>query len=200
MKLHKVIAIDDNPANDRLETQDAMTMRATKVDTSQFKPSSAFNFSEPSKNPMTQRPVDDSKEDNNVCITAHVNALAEYSGLTVAQLLDSVQRAAVIARANEKKGKDWAKTSAANPNFREDIHTHPVKNQKIFEENSNRIAAYFANKKVSPDGLGQAIKKLNYYLVRGGSNIPHEKRVRVHKAIMILHERNLHENYSKGKK
>lgn len=160
----------------------------------------AFNYAARNKNPMTQRPIEPTAEDINLCVTARLDAVATFLGVSTGTLLNNIEKSAIVARVSKKDLKNikekmtpgnWAKTRAKDPNFRADVHNTPVKNKDIFNQTAKRIAQYFSNKKVSPKGLGQAIRKLNWYLVRGGVRIPLEKRERVKEAMTILHLQNL---------
>jgi tRNA(adenine34) deaminase len=46
-----------------------------------------------------------------------------------------------------------------------------------------------ATKKVSPKGIGSAIRMIQYYINRAGKSLPADRRVELEKARQLLHER-----------
>lgn len=168
------------------KAEESTTMRCAHPDTSGYEEQTAQRHGKRSKTPMTMKPHE-ADEDYAQCVTARIMSLASKADLTVDRLLQTVSKS--IKKAKKKSKKNWAKSRAEDPNFREEIKTTPVKNKNIFNESAERIAKYFSSPKVSPAGIGQAVKKLNFYLVRGGSKIPTEKRNKVEKAIKILQKK-----------
>ena len=71
-------------------------------------------------------------------------------------------------------------------NWSEGAEKHPVKDKDIFNKSAKRIAEYFDNRTVTPEGTGKAIQRLNFYINRAGKNLDPKKKAKVKRAIDIL--------------
>ncbi len=65
--------------------------------------------------------------------------------------------------------------------------THPPPG--TFTGSAQQIADTMAEKNVSPKGLGSAIKMIQYFINRGGKNLPETRRRELEKAKKILQQR-----------
>ncbi len=65
--------------------------------------------------------------------------------------------------------------------------THPPPG--TFTGSAQQIADTMAEKDVSPKGLGSAIKMIQYFINRGGKNLPETRRRELEKAKKILQQR-----------
>lgn len=60
----------------------------------------------------------------------------------------------------------------------------------IFKKDAQTIAKAMASKKVSPKGIGSGIKMVQYFINRGGKNLPAKRKRELEKAKKILQEMN----------
>jgi topoisomerase IA-like protein len=56
----------------------------------------------------------------------------------------------------------------------------------LFTQDAETIAKHLASKKVSPKGPASGMRMLNYYINRGGKNLPKERHAELEKAKGIL--------------
>src|SRR5262249_31307300 len=59
----------------------------------------------------------------------------------------------------------------------------------IFTKNAEAIARTIARKKVSPKGLGSAIRMVQYFINRGGKGLPAKQKRELEKAKHLLQEK-----------
>jgi tRNA(adenine34) deaminase len=71
------------------------------------------------------------------------------------------------------------------------VSTAPPPN--TFSGSAQQIARTMASKRVSPKGLGSGIKMIQYFINRGGKNLPASRRRELERAKRILQERNARE-------
>jgi tRNA(adenine34) deaminase len=62
--------------------------------------------------------------------------------------------------------------------------THPPKD--LFKKKAETVARHMATKKVSPQGIGSGIKMVQYFINRGGKNLPVSQKKELEKAKRIL--------------
>jgi tRNA(adenine34) deaminase len=67
------------------------------------------------------------------------------------------------------------------------ISTFPP--EGIFTRDAETIARTMASKKVSPKGLGSAIRMIQFFINRAGRGLPKARRRRLERAKQILRER-----------
>jgi tRNA(adenine34) deaminase len=58
-----------------------------------------------------------------------------------------------------------------------------------FTKDAQTIAKIMASKKVSPKGIGSAIRMVQYFINRAGKNLPAERRKELEEAKTILREK-----------
>jgi hypothetical protein len=64
------------------------------------------------------------------------------------------------------------------------VSTHPPK--AIFTKDAETIAKAMASKKVSPKGIGSGIRMIQFFINRGGKDLPASRRRELEKAKRIL--------------
>ena len=67
------------------------------------------------------------------------------------------------------------------------VSTYPPKD--LFTKGAQTIARGMASKKVSPKGLGSGIRMIQYFINRGGKNLPASRKKELEKAKKILQEK-----------
>src|SRR6266446_2474088 len=67
------------------------------------------------------------------------------------------------------------------------VSTYPPK--AVFTKDPNTIARVMASKKVSPKGIGSAIRMVQFFINRAGKNLPAERRGAREQAKRILQAR-----------
>ena len=67
------------------------------------------------------------------------------------------------------------------------VSTYPP--QDLFTKDAQTIARGMASKKVSPKGLGSGIRMIQYFINRGGKNLPASRKKELEKAKKILQEK-----------
>jgi tRNA(adenine34) deaminase len=67
------------------------------------------------------------------------------------------------------------------------VSTYPPRD--LFTKDAQTIARGMASKKVSPKGLGSGIRMIQYFINRGGKNLPAARKKELEKAKKILQER-----------
>ena len=68
------------------------------------------------------------------------------------------------------------------------VSTYPP--EGLYTKDAETIARMMATKKVSPKGLGSAIRMLQFYINRAGKNLPAARRRELEKAKHLLQEKN----------
>jgi len=68
------------------------------------------------------------------------------------------------------------------------VATFPPKD--LYTKDAETIARVMATKKVSPKGLGSAIRMVTFYINRAGRDLPAARRRELEKAKAILQEKN----------
>jgi Protein of unknown function (DUF3175) len=71
---------------------------------------------------------------------------------------------------------------------------------KTFTGSAEQIARTMASKRVSPKGLGSGIRMIQYFINRGGRNLPAPRRRKLERAKRILQERNARKTQRKPPK
>jgi Protein of unknown function (DUF3175) len=61
--------------------------------------------------------------------------------------------------------------------------------EDLFTKDAKMIARVMATKKVSPKGLGSAIRMIQFFINRSGENLPAQRKEELEKAKHILQER-----------
>ena len=59
----------------------------------------------------------------------------------------------------------------------------------LFSKDARTIARIMASKKVSPKGIGSGIRMIQFFINRGGKNLPPERKRELEKAKRILQEK-----------
>jgi len=67
------------------------------------------------------------------------------------------------------------------------VSTYPPTD--LFTKDAQTIARGMASKKVSPKGLGSGIRMIQYFINRGGKNLPAARKKELEKAKKILQEK-----------
>ena len=80
-------------------------------------------------------------------------------------------------RGNEKK---WSAKVAT-------VSTYPPK--ELYTKDAETIARVMATKKVSPKGLGSAIRMVQFYINRAGKNLPASRKRELERAKRLLQEK-----------
>ena len=68
------------------------------------------------------------------------------------------------------------------------VSTAPPKD--LFTKNAQTIAKTLARKSVSPKGIGSGIRMIQYFINRGGKNLPVTRKRELEKAKKILQKKN----------
>lgn len=68
--------------------------------------------------------------------------------------------------------------------------------EKLFTQDAETIARVMATRKVSPKGLGSAIRMVQYFINRAGKGLPEQRKRELEKAKHILQERSRKEKAS----
>jgi tRNA(adenine34) deaminase len=68
------------------------------------------------------------------------------------------------------------------------VSTYPP--EGLYTKDAETIARVMATKKVSPKGLGSAIRMVQFYINRGGKDLPASRKRELEKANRILQEKN----------
>ena len=68
------------------------------------------------------------------------------------------------------------------------VSTAPPK--ELFTKNAQTIAKTLARKSVSPKGIGSGIRMIQYFINRGGKNLPVTRKRELEKAKKILQKKN----------
>jgi tRNA(adenine34) deaminase len=68
------------------------------------------------------------------------------------------------------------------------VSTAPPKD--LFTKDAQTIAKTMAKKSVSPKGIGSGIRMIQYFLNRGGKNLPVTRRRELEKAKRLLQKKN----------
>jgi tRNA(adenine34) deaminase len=85
--------------------------------------------------------------------------------------------------ASHSKGSDARWSSKVTT-----VSTFPPKD--LYTKDAKTIARVMAAKKVSPKGLGSAIRMVQFYINRAGKNLPASRRRELEEAKAILQEKN----------
>jgi hypothetical protein len=67
------------------------------------------------------------------------------------------------------------------------VSTYPPND--LYTKDAETVARVMATKKVSPKGLGSAIRMVQYYINRAGENLPASRKRELEKAKRILQEK-----------
>lgn len=80
-------------------------------------------------------------------------------------------------------------TPKDDAHWSEQVKVHPVEDKNIFNKSAEEIAKYFGDPRVTPEGAGRAVNRLQFYINRAGShgNANHIEKAR--EAIRILQAR-----------
>lgn len=70
----------------------------------------------------------------------------------------------------------------------------------VFRKDAQTIAKTMADKKVSPKGIGSAIRMIQYFINRAGKGLPPTRRRQLERAKAILHEKLERQKASQDKK
>jgi tRNA(adenine34) deaminase len=76
-----------------------------------------------------------------------------------------------------KKKKQWVKEVKT-------VSTYPPKD--LFTKDASTIARAMASKKVSPKGIGSGIRMIQFFINRGGKNLPAKQKKELEEAKRIL--------------
>jgi tRNA(adenine34) deaminase len=93
-----------------------------------------------------------------------------------------------MAKKKSANGHRWVKNVKT-------VSTFPP--EHTFDQPAEKIVETMADPKVSPKGLGSAIRMITYFLNRGGKGLSAARKRELEKAKKILQERN--QNEKKGK-
>jgi hypothetical protein len=86
-------------------------------------------------------------------------------------------KAKATGRSHRKTGKKWVQNVKS-------VSTFPPKD--LFIKDGETIAAAMASKKVSPKGIGSGIRMIQYFINRGGKNLPAARKKELEKAKQLL--------------
>ena len=89
---------------------------------------------------------------------------------------------------SKRRAASHAKGSARWSSKATTASTFPPKD--LYTEDAKTIARVMATKKVSPQGLGSAIRMVQFYINRAGKNLPANRRRELEEAKSILQEKN----------
>jgi Protein of unknown function (DUF3175) len=84
------------------------------------------------------------------------------------------------SRSHPKGGTKWVQNVKS-------VSTFPPKD--LFTKDAETIARTMASKRVSPKGIGSAIRMVQYFINRGGKNLPAARKEALEKAKSILQEK-----------
>jgi len=87
------------------------------------------------------------------------------------------------AKKSHSKGSDAKWSSEVKT-----VSTYPPKD--LYTKDAKTIARVMATKKVSPKGLGSAIRMVQFYINRAGKNLPATRLRELEKAKQLLQEKN----------
>lgn len=59
-----------------------------------------------------------------------------------------------------------------------------------FTKDAESVARIMADPKVSPKGIGSAVRMIQYFINRSGKNLPAHRKLELKKAIQLLRARN----------
>jgi len=85
-----------------------------------------------------------------------------------------------LSRKSGRKKKRWVRKVTTESTFPK---------RGIFTRDANTIAKHMASKKVSPKGVGSAVRMIQYFINRAGKRLPAARRRELEKAKRILKER-----------
>lgn len=85
-------------------------------------------------------------------------------------------------KASHRKGSDSRWSAKVTT-----VSTFPPKD--LYTKDAETIARVMATKKVSPKGLGSAIRMMQFYINRAGKNLTASRKRELEKAKMILQEK-----------
>lgn len=80
-------------------------------------------------------------------------------------------------------------TPKEDSHWSEHVETHHVKDKNIFNKSAEEIAKYFGDARVTPQGPGRAVNRLQFYINRAGSHGNAEHIAKAKEAIRILQAR-----------
>src|SRR5437588_12986091 len=98
-----------------------------------------------------------------------------------------------MAKAKTKKRKSTSKKSHQKGSSRKwsskvkTVSTYPP--EALYTKDAETIARVMSTKKVSPKGLGSAIRMVQFYINRAGKNLPATRKRELEKAKHILQEK-----------
>jgi len=78
------------------------------------------------------------------------------------------------------------------------VSTHPP--EGLYTRDAGTIARVMASKKVSPKGLGSAIRMVQFFINRAGRTLPASRRRTLEKARRLLQERARREREARARK
>lgn len=88
------------------------------------------------------------------------------------------------SRSHRRSGKKWVQDVKS-------VSTFPPKD--IFTKDAATIARVMQSKQVSPKGIGSGIRMIQYFINRGGKNLPAARKAELEKAKHILQSKMKHE-------
>ncbi|HJT31551.1 MAG TPA: DUF3175 domain-containing protein [Pirellulales bacterium] len=90
-----------------------------------------------------------------------------------------------------RKSKRSAATKAGDRRWSHKVKTvSTFPPEGIFKQDAQTIAKSMASKKVSPRGIGSGIKMVQFFINRGGKNLPAKRKRELEKAKKILQDMN----------
>jgi hypothetical protein len=95
-------------------------------------------------------------------------------------------------RSNSRSGTDNSKSHAKESDKRwvskvKTVSTFPP--EGTFTKEPRQIAEILADKRVSPKGIGSAIRMVQYFINRGGKGLSATRRKKLERAKEILHDK-----------
>jgi tRNA(adenine34) deaminase len=92
------------------------------------------------------------------------------------------KRSAKSDKDSHRKGSDAKWSSKVKT-----VSTYPPKD--LYTKDAKTVARVMATKKVSPKGLGSAIRMVQFYINRAGKNLPASRKRELEKAKRLLQEK-----------
>jgi tRNA(adenine34) deaminase len=95
----------------------------------------------------------------------------------------SYSSARIASRSSHAKGTDRRWSSKVKT-----VSTFPLKD--AFTQDAETLAKTMASKKVSPKGLGSAVRMVQFFINRAGKSLPQSRKRELEKAKRILQDMN----------
>jgi hypothetical protein len=95
-----------------------------------------------------------------------------------------------MAKANSKSAANRSHRKSAKKKWVQNVKTvSTFPDKDLFTKNAETIARAMASKKVSPKGIGSGIRMIQYFINRGGKNLPAARKNELEEAKHILQQK-----------